>query len=34
MLELKGKYTTAFVQIDDIEAECINQIYRMVIIKI
>jgi len=30
MLEIKGKYTTAFVQIDDVEQECINQIYRMV----
>lgn len=30
MLKIKGKYTTAFVQIDAVEQECINQIYRMV----
>jgi len=30
MLEIKGKYTTAFVYIDDVEQECIDQIYRMV----
>ena len=30
MLEIKGKYTTAYVQIDDVEQECVNQIYRMV----
>lgn len=30
MLEFKGKFTTAFVQIDNIEEECVNQIYRMV----
>ena len=30
MLELKGKYTTAIVTIDDVEQECINQIYRMI----
>jgi RNA-splicing ligase RtcB len=30
MLEIKGKYTTAKVMIDDVEQECIDQIYRMV----
>jgi RNA-splicing ligase RtcB len=30
MLEIKGKYTTAIVTIDDVEEECINQIYTMV----
>jgi RNA-splicing ligase RtcB len=30
MLEIKGKYTTAYIQIDDVEQECINQIYTMV----
>ena len=30
MLEIKGKYTTARVMIDDVEQECIDQIYRMV----
>jgi RNA-splicing ligase RtcB len=30
MLEIKGKYTTAIVMIDDVEESCLNQIYTMV----
>lgn len=30
MLEIRGKYTTAYVQIDDVEQQCIDQIFRMV----
>lgn len=30
MIEIKGKYTTAKIMIDDVEQECINQINRMV----
>jgi len=30
MLEIKGKYTTAIIMIDDVEQECIDQVYRMV----
>lgn len=30
MLEIKGKYTTAKIMIDNVEQECIDQIYRMV----
>lgn len=30
MFEIRGKYTTAIVTIDDVEVECINQINRMV----
>jgi len=30
MLEIKGKYTTAYIYIDDVEQACIDQIYRMV----
>jgi RNA-splicing ligase RtcB len=29
MIEIKGKYTSAIVTIDDIEEECINQLFRM-----
>ena len=30
MLEIRGKYTTAIIMIDDVEEECINQVHRMV----
>ncbi len=30
MFEIIGKYTTALVTIDDVEQECVDQIYRMV----
>jgi RNA-splicing ligase RtcB len=30
MLEIKGKYTTATIMIDNVEQECIDQVYRMV----
>ena len=30
MFEIKGKYTTAIVTIDDVEQTCVDQIYRMV----
>ena len=30
MLEIRGKYTTATITIDEVEQECIDQIYRMV----
>lgn len=29
MFEIKGKYTTAVVMIDDVEQQCVDQIYRM-----
>lgn len=29
MLEIKGKYTTAIVTIDEVEQQCIDQLYRM-----
>lgn len=30
MIEIKGKYTIANIMIDDVEDECINQVYRMI----
>lgn len=30
MLEIKGKYTTAKIMIDNVEGQCIDQIYKMV----
>lgn len=30
MIEIRGKYTTAIVTIDDVEQECVNQLFRMV----
>jgi len=29
MIELKGKFTTAYIMIDEVESACIDQIYRM-----
>src|SRR5574344_319748 len=29
MIEIKGKYTSAIVTIDDVEQQCVDQIYRM-----
>lgn len=30
MIEIKGRYTTAIITIDDVEEECVNQLFRMV----